>query len=181
VVQPNIVLIGFMGAGKSATAKRLSSLFSEYTMVDLDSEIEIEEKKSISDIFNDSGESYFRDLESNCLTRVSKSSSQIISTGGGVVLREKNRTLLREMGVVFWLVASPEVTVERIKDEAHRPLIASHQTESSMIVDVEKMIESRFESYKAVPHVILNTDTKSIDDVALDIKVEYERLVKCLE
>jgi len=118
----NIVLIGFMGSGKSKIARRLA----EKLRVDLmatDALIETKAQQSIDAIFKAHGEAYFRDLESEIIKEVSLHRGIIIDCGGGVVLRKENLQQLKTNGIVFYLQAAPEIIYERIKNEKHRPLL----------------------------------------------------------
>ena len=113
----NVILIGFMGCGKSTVGLRLSYRLRR-TIVDTDKEIEKEEKRTISDIFATDGEAYFRNLETDCLRKLNDSAgNQIISVGGGLPVREENRALLHELGQVFYLRAEGETIYERVKDD----------------------------------------------------------------
>ncbi|MDE5716679.1 MAG: hypothetical protein K2I53_03495, partial [Lachnospiraceae bacterium] len=92
----NVILIGFMGCGKSTVGLRLSYRLRR-TIIDTDKEIEKAEQRTISDIFATDGEAYFRDLETACLRKLTgMTGNQIISVGGGLPVREENRTLLHE-------------------------------------------------------------------------------------
>ena len=103
----NIVLIGFMGSGKSSIARELSHALG-YPMVDTDALIVEQAGKPIRKIFEDEGEDAFRDLESTILRNLegSQPTRRIIATGGGVILRPENREILRRLGFVVWLVVS---------------------------------------------------------------------------
>ncbi|RMF90114.1 MAG: shikimate kinase, partial [Methanobacteriota archaeon] len=118
----NIVLTGFMGAGKSAVGKRLGSRLG-MPVVDTDEIIEQETEMRISDIFAEFGEPHFREIERMVVEGVSELEGHIIITGGGVVLNPENMKLLRKNGVIVYLHATPEVLYERVKSETHRPLL----------------------------------------------------------
>jgi len=118
----NIVLIGFMGSGKSMIAEALSARLKRES-VNIDRLIEAREGQSIAWIFEKKGEVYFRALEHDVIKGVTSRRGIIIDCGGGVVLRDKNLKLLKTHGIVFHLQASPEVIFERIKSERHRPLL----------------------------------------------------------
>jgi len=121
-LQKNIVLIGFMGSGKSKVAAELAKRLGR-ELVATDSFIESWACKKIEAIFKDHGEAYFRDLETKIIEKVSSLQNVIIDCGGGVVLRPENLQHLKTNGIVFYLQASPEVTYNRIKHETHRPLL----------------------------------------------------------
>lgn len=120
----NIVLIGFMGSGKSTVGRELHQRLG-YPWVDMDLVIEQRTGKSITAIFADSGEEAFRDMETRLLEELRQPDAQrkIISTGGGVIGREENRRLLRELGYVVWLHAPTSMILERTGKNRDRPLL----------------------------------------------------------
>ncbi|MEK6557777.1 MAG: shikimate kinase, partial [Candidatus Margulisiibacteriota bacterium] len=160
--------------------RELLSLIPGYAVSDIDAMVEASAGMTIARIFQDFGESHFRDLESRLTLEVCAKTDQIISTGGGVILREENRAVLKQGGLVFWLVASPEVTYERIKLEKQRPLINTGAGKEEVLMRIEHILSGRFDDYNDVSDVIINTDKLSAKAVAKDIAEEYERLLKCL-
>ena len=104
---PNIVLVGFMGTGKSSIGKRLSTQL-RMRYVDTDDIIERDSGRRISDIFAEDGEPTFRELESEAVCKVSKLYNYVISTGGGVVLKESNMVELKRNGIIFCLTATAD-------------------------------------------------------------------------
>lgn len=118
----NIVLIGFMGSGKSKIAREIGKRLKK-EVVATDDLIEAREGMSIHEIFMAQGEAYFRDVEEGIVKEVSQRQGIIIDCGGGVVLRKENLKLLKASGIVFYLQATPEVIYQRIKHETHRPLL----------------------------------------------------------
>jgi shikimate kinase len=121
-VLPNLVLIGFMGCGKSSVGRRLAGL-TGHRFVDIDELVMQAEGRSISEIFSQRGESYFRDLEQQTLENLVGVCGIILSTGGGLVLRPANRETLKRIGIVAWLDAEPEVLFERAMRSGRRPLL----------------------------------------------------------
>ena len=119
---PNFVLIGFMGCGKSSVGRRLSGL-TGHRFVDTDELVVQSEGRTISEIFSQSGEDYFRDVEQRSLEELVGVCGIILSTGGGLVLRPANRETLKKIGIVAWLDASPAVLFERATRSAKRPLL----------------------------------------------------------
>ena len=118
----SIFLIGMMGCGKSQTGPKLAQLLS-YKYIDLDSLIEKLAKKTINQIFSDSGEEEFRELETNCLKETIKIPSLIISTGGGIVVTPQNWGILRQ-GIIIWLDVDKNIVIKRLKDDIeNRPLL----------------------------------------------------------
>ncbi len=122
-MQPNIVLCGFMGTGKSAIGRLIASRLG-MRFVDMDDLIVQREHRPISDIFRDSGEPYFRKLERNLVRELAGQSCLVISTGGGVVLNPDNISDFTKTGMVVCLTAEPEAIFERIKNDSTRPLLA---------------------------------------------------------
>ena len=118
----NIVLIGFMGSGKTTIATRLSrELKMRY--VSTDGMIEKREKRTINEIFTKSGEEYFRVVETEVVREACAMEGVVIDAGGGAVLRDENLAAMKSSGVVICLTADPEVIMERTKKYKHRPLL----------------------------------------------------------
>jgi len=118
-----VILIGSMGAGKSTIGRRLAARLS-VSCVDLDAVIVEQAGCSIPDIFAKQGEASFRALESECLkTLCEDGQNNVLATGGGVVLSESNRELIKQSGFVVWLDARPEVLAKRIAGDRNRPLL----------------------------------------------------------
>ena len=118
----NIVLVGFMGTGKTTIATQLANRLN-MRYVSTDGLIEKREKRTINEIFTKSGEDYFRDVESDVIREVSGMEGLVVDTGGGVVTREENLTNLKSTGVVVCLTADEETIMERTKKYKHRPLL----------------------------------------------------------
>lgn len=162
----NVILIGFMGSGKTTVGLKLSYRLRR-PVIDTDKEIEREEKRSISDIFATDGEAYFRDRETACLRKLLKSSSnQIISAGGGLPLREENRALLHELGQVFYLKASAETIYERLKHDTTRPLLQGEDPRSK----IRKLLVERDVYYKDAADVIVDVDGKDFEQILREIE-----------
>ena len=128
---PNIILIGFMGCGKSTLAKLLAQRLGRQR-IDTDALIETQQGRSIADIFKNNGEDYFRNLETRILlvetlqcnvsTNKMGYRPSVIACGGGIVLRSQNRVLLRRLGLVIHIDAPLEVLWERVSRDQSRPL-----------------------------------------------------------
>ncbi|MFI5135670.1 MAG: shikimate kinase [Chitinophagales bacterium] len=124
-----IFLIGFMGSGKTSVGKKLAALLSA-EFVDLDEVIELKESKTISQIFQELGEEYFRERESQCLQSLSEKSNAVIATGGGVPYFHDNMKWMNENGVTVYLQTNSEILFGRLKSEiAHRPLLHGNSEE----------------------------------------------------
>lgn len=118
----NIVLIGFMGTGKTSTGRLLSGRLNR-PFIDVDKKIEQETGLAISDIFQLYGEDHFRQLEREIISRVSRYTNAIIATGGGVVLKQENMVRLKSTGIIISLTASLEAILERTSRRGVRPLL----------------------------------------------------------
>lgn len=119
----NLMLIGFMGTGKSAVGKVLAGELG-YEFIDTDRIIEADCGKIITQIFQEEGEAFFRGLENELARKLSWADRKVIATGGGWVLNPENLSLSRINGFIISLIARPEIIYERIKHETHRPLLA---------------------------------------------------------
>ena len=111
-VNRHIYLIGFMGCGKTSVSIAMNQLYGK-NIVEVDDRIIAKEGRSINQIFAESGENYFRDLETEMLKELADEDNIIVSCGGGMVLREENRRLMKENGVIIWLDATPETILEK--------------------------------------------------------------------
>ena len=120
----NIVLVGFMGAGKTTVGKLLAKSIG-FTFIDTDAEIEKEEGISVAQIFEMKGEEYFRKLESNFITNFHRNKS-IIATGGGMPCHNDNMKKLKVLGMVMFINTSYDLIIERLKlNQKSRPLVKS--------------------------------------------------------
>jgi len=140
--QINPILIGLMGSGKSSIGRRLAVCLS-LPLIDLDDYIVQKAGRSIPLIFEQDGESFFRQLESQALQEV-LGNDAVIATGGGIVMAEKNRGLLKQHPPVIWLKASPDFLAERIDGDSNRPLIAAGET----LKNLQALAELRYPLYE---------------------------------
>lgn len=165
-MKKNIVLIGFMGTGKTTVSRKLSEML-DIKEIDVDAYIVEREQKSINDIFKEQGEEGFRDIETASLDEI-KNEKGIISCGGGAVLRDKNVEILKTNGKIVLLTATPQTIYERVKDDDSRPLL-----KGNMNVDHIKMLmDRRKDRYIEVADVVIETDNKDVDEIAAEI-IEY--------
>jgi len=163
----NIVLIGFMGVGKSEVGRVLAAgLGMKY--VDTDSLIEKDQGRSISDIFELRGEAYFRDLESKLLEKMKDSKKQVISTGGGMVLREGNVKKLKALGPLVLLTSRADVIEKRLGSSVDRPLLKG-KDRAKKIVDI---LKTRDPIYNKIADLIVDTSDASPAKAA-DVIVEF--------
>lgn len=160
----NIVLIGFMGAGKSTVSDYLSTMFA-MDVIEMDQLISKREGMSISDIFAVHGEEYFRNLETNLLIEMQSRQNVIISCGGGVAMRERNVEEMKKNGRVVLLSALPETILERVKDSDERPLLNGHKN----VEYIENLMEARRERYEAAADIVVHTDNKSVLEICEDL------------
>lgn len=162
----NVILIGFMGSGKTTVGFRLSYRLRK-PVIDTDKEIEREEQRPISEIFAVDGEAYFRDRETMCLQKLLRTAKdQIISVGGGLPLREENRKLLRKLGQVFYLQASAETIYERVKHDTTRPLLQGDDPQTK----IRTMLAGRDGYYRETADVVVNVDGKDFEQIMCEIE-----------
>ncbi len=159
----NIVLVGLSGSGKT-TIGNILSRFSSYSFVDTDEIIVKQQNCSINEIFAENGEEYFRDLETQVTKEVSDKDCQIISTGGGVVLRDENLKNLKQNGVVFYLKTSVETLLKRLEGDTSRPLLKTDDVKKKL----ENMLEIRNSLYEKAD-VVFETDKMSAEETAKEI------------
>lgn len=170
----NVILIGFMGSGKTTVGLRLSYRLRR-TVIDTDKEIEREEKRVVSDIFATDGEPYFRDRETACLRKLLNSScNQIISVGGGLPLREENRKLLHELGQVFYLRAKAETIYERVKSDTTRPLLQG----DNPMKKIRTLLQERDPYYREAADVVVDVDGKEFEQILDEIEARVESCEK---
>ncbi|MBB6730262.1 shikimate kinase [Cohnella sp. CBP 2801] len=163
--QKNIIIVGFMGTGKT-TVSRLVADRLGWVRVDTDDEIVRRAGKPIPAIFANEGEAAFRDLESRVLARVLARSGQVVATGGGAVLREKNRRLMLDGGLVVALTADRESLIARVAgggDAASRPLLAGDAAER-----IDTLLRTRRNAYDFA-HVAIDTTRLSPEEVAEEL------------
>ncbi|MGC9046276.1 MAG: shikimate kinase [Thermodesulfovibrio sp.] len=163
----NIVLIGFMGTGKSSVGKILSKKLG-FKFIDVDKVIEKTTGMKISEIFSRFGEPCFRDIESEVINLITQKNRQVIATGGGVVLREENMKKLKENGVIFCLKASENVIFERVKHCKDRPLLQVENPEKR----IKELLEKRKHLYEKADFCI---DTEGLTPEQVTEKI-IERL-----
>jgi shikimate kinase len=160
----NIILTGFMGVGKTSVGTRLAKDLG-FTFVDTDVLIEADQKITITEIFSNFGEPYFRDVESRIIARVLENESQVLSTGGGAVIRDENRKAFKRNGVTICLTARPEVIYARIRHETHRPLLQVPEP----LGKIRDLLAARSSFYHQADFII-DTSDLSVDGVINEIK-----------
>ena len=164
----NIVLVGFMGSGKTTIATKLASrLKARY--ISTDDLIVEKEKRTINEIFTKSGEDYFRDVESEVIKGLSSQEGLVINAGGGAVLREENIANLRSNGIVICLTADEETIMERTKKYKHRPLLNVEDPKRK----IRDLLAKRAPFYAKADH--------TIDTGKMTIRQVVERIVEIAE
>ncbi len=166
----NIVLIGFMGSGKSSIGKLVAKRMG-FQFIDTDAIVAGRAGLEIPAIFARFGEERFREMETAAIESLRHLTRCVIATGGGAVLREKNRALLRETGFVVCLTVSEEVIFERVSRNSRRPLL---QTENPRET-VAKMLATRRALYEETAHLMLDTTAFPRDRAADAVIVAAKR------
>ncbi|NQT90830.1 MAG: AAA family ATPase [Candidatus Omnitrophica bacterium] len=149
----NIVIVGFMGTGKTAVSKVLASRL-KWQRLCIDDMIEWKVGKPISRIFEEDGEVRFRKIESQMVASAAKDKNVVVDAGGGVVIDEQNIRRLKDHGTIFCLTATPDVILERTRACGHRPLL---QVEDPLH-EIKELLGRRKEYYKRADHVIETSD-----------------------
>ena len=162
----HIILIGYMGCGKSSVGKRLSYVLKQ-PYLDTDKMIETKERKTINEIFAQQGEQAFRDMETACVRSLfSNQQDYVIAVGGGLPMREENRMLWRKLGKVVYLRAKPDTIYERLKGDDTRPLLRGDNPRQK----IEEMIAARGPVYEETAHIRIDVDGKSFEQIMDEIK-----------
>lgn len=169
----NIVLTGMSGVGKTKIGTCLSEK-TKWKLVDIDELIVQEEKMSIEEIFKSKGEEYFRVVETEMIDRVSSLENQIISTGGGAILREINMFKLRNNGYIILLMGKIQTIVDNLnKSKIVRPLL---NNKINLYEDVKKLYSSRINLYRSTADMIIDVDNKDLSGVCDEILKKYNSL-----
>jgi shikimate kinase len=165
-VPKNIVLIGFMGCGKSTVGRELQQRLG-YPLIDMDTLIEQRVGKAIATLFEELGEPAFRDIETHLLEELYAPDAprRIISTGGGVIIRRENRTLLRQLGYVVWLQAPVSTILDRTSRNRDRPLLHTDDPRAR----IEALLAERTPWYRETSHLALETRGLDSGEIATGI------------
>ena len=154
----SLVMVGMMGAGKSAIGRRLGERLG-LPFIDADAEIEAAAGKTISEIFAEHGEAYFRDGERRVMNRLLAQGPQVLATGGGAFMNDETRARIEAAGISVWLKASLEILLARVKKRNNRPLL-KEDPEATL----HQLIEVRYPVYaraditvesRDVPHEVI--------------------------
>ena len=166
----NIVLIGFMGSGKSSIGRLIAGRLG-FQYVDTDALLVQRTGREIPEIFRREGEEHFRDLETAVLESLTPLQRCVIATGGGVVLRERNRELLRELGFVVLLTASEDVIFERVSRNARRPLLQTPNPRAT----VAALLAARQPAYAAAAQWTIDNSALTHAETAQAVVAEARR------
>lgn len=165
-----IWLVGMMGVGKTSLGKRVAERLS-VPFVDTDTMVESEAGMTIAGIWDDAGESGFRERE-RAAVRAASAVPGIVATGGGAILDEASREVMTGSGPVVWLQASPETLVERLGETTDRPAYVS--SNGGELAFVERLLDSREPLYRSVSTKILDTDVLDQDTMAKEIEALWK-------
>ena len=152
----NLVLIGFMGVGKTTMSDYFNTMFA-MDVIEMDQIIARREGMSIPDIFEIHGEEYFRNCETELLIEMQSRKNVVISCGG-----------MKKNGRVILLTAEPETILERVRDDHSRPLLENNKNVSF----IRELMEKRREKYEAAADIIIRTDGRSIQEIGEEIIVQ---------
>jgi shikimate kinase len=165
----NLVLVGFMGSGKTTVGKWVAERLG-MTFVDMDHLIEQRQGQTVSHIFRAKGEPFFRQLERSLTRDLAAQQGQVIATGGGIVLNQENIDDFTKTGVVVCLWTEPHVVHERTKRASHRPLVEGDDRPGR----IKKLLREREPLYKAIPNQI-DTSQMGLEQVVDEVLRIYKR------
>lgn len=166
-----IFLVGFMGTGKSVTGKKLAAKLG-YKFIDTDDYIVTSQNQSIDNIFKTDGEEAFRTIETYVLKELSGFNHVVVSCGGGIVLRDENKNIIKDCGCAVLLTAKPEIIFERISRNNKRPLLAQKRSPEY----ISQMLSDRSSHYKQTADIIVDTSNKNIDAIVCEIEDKLKEL-----
>ena len=162
--EKNIVLVGFMGVGKSTVSAALAARTGAQE-IDTDAALVAQQGMSISEMFARHGEPWFRQKETELCLSLAEPAGKIISCGGGVVMRQQNVQALRRGGVIVLLTARPETILKRVGENDDRPLLRGRKT----VEGVQQLLDSRLPAYRAAADLCVATDGKTVDEICTEI------------
>lgn len=160
----SVVLIGYRGTGKTTVGKLLAARWS-LDVVDADCELEAQAGKSIAEIFADEGEPSFRDRETAVLKELVSRPRCVVSAGGGAVLREENREILRAAEWIVWLKATPETIADRVLADETTNLRRPRLTTSGGMQEIVALLAQREPLYRQMAHCEVDTDGLTASEV----------------
>jgi len=163
VKKSNVVLTGFMGAGKSSVGSLLAERLG-LKLVETDEMVEEKAGRSIAKIFEAYGEEGFRDLESQVIEELAEHEGYVIVTGGGAIIRERNREMLRKKGTIVYLHAGPEALYRRLRGDEKRPLLQVEEPERR----IRELLKQRM-PYYSDHDIKIDTTELGLEEVAREI------------
>jgi shikimate kinase len=168
----NLALVGFMGAGKTAVG-RLVAEHLRFKFVDTDELIETRTGRTIPQIFAQDGESHFRALEKEVVQQLAETQKLVISTGGGLPTNQANLDQLKQHALVVCLWASADKIYERVRTQTHRPLLQT----TDPFAKIQELLAARAPFYRQAD-VLLNTDNRSVRQVAQQVVQQFQMVVQ---
>ena len=163
-----IFLIGYMGSGKTTISRSLSRKCG-MPWTDTDQEIVRRSGRSITEIFETDGEEKFRVLETQVLAALAQEEGDcIISCGGGIILKEENRSIMKQSGDVVYLCAKPETIFERVRYSDSRPLLNGHME----VGYIAQMMEERLPFYEDAATLTVRVDGRQVYQIAGEIRAK---------
>lgn len=163
----HILLVGFMGSGKSSVSRRLSSM-TGLSLIDVDQRIEALSHMDIPQIFKERGEEGFRKIETSTLAGLSREGRSIVSCGGGIVCNPENRSILNSLGTVIFLDVPLEEAISRISNPSTRPMLSG-------VRPVQDIYEERIPWYREVADIVIDSSNKNVYKVANECKAALEK------
>jgi len=160
----NIIIVGAMGSGKSTVGKLLAKKLDK-KYIDTDLEIEIKNNCDISTFFEKYGETLFREKESEILDALTDINNHIISTGGGIILKEENINLLKKIGLIVFLDIGLKAQIKRVKHRKHRPLLKS----DDLYTQLKELKKGRDPIYNSISDYIIDVSNKDKNAVVEEI------------
>lgn len=170
-MKTHLFLTGFMGAGKSKIGPLLADKFG-CPFYDSDSLIEDETGMTISDIFKEYGEPYFRSIESDIISRlVHYDTRSVIALGGGALINDDSFKQIKDNGILIYIKSSPEEIYKRVKDSGKRPLLsgsADSSREESMLIRIRTLLTERAPVYEKA-NIIIDRDPLTLEEIVTEI------------
>jgi shikimate kinase len=168
----NIFLIGYRGSGKTTVARALAGRLG-WPWLDADAELERRAGKTIQQIFADSGEPAFRDLESAVVADLAGRDGQVIALGGGAVVRDQNRQALAGRGKIVWLRAAPETLAARIAADPTTGARRPNLTGQGGLDEIRQLLAQREPIYQACADLVLDAERHAPDNIAAEIAAAF--------
>ncbi len=166
----HIFLIGFMGVGKTTVSRKLQQLV-QLDEIDMDATIVKENGMSISDMFEQFGEAYFREKETELLLRLAGYAPAVVSCGGGCVLRKENVEAMKACGTIVLLTATPQTVFRRVRYGKSRPILNGNMN----VEFISELMEKRRSAYEGACDVVVSTDGKRPEEIAREILEQLKK------